>query len=62
MKNLDMKTFIPALVSAGILVYETASGHMVDKNLQVQIANGLLTVIGLVGTVWGFIKDHKKAV
>ena len=62
MKNLDMKTFIPALVSAGILVYESASGQMVDKNLQVQIANDLLALIGVIGTVWGFIKDHKKAV
>jgi hypothetical protein len=60
MKNLDLKTFIPALVSAGILVYEGSTGHMVDKNIQVQVANGLLSVIGFIGTVWGFVQDHKK--
>ena len=60
MKNVNYKTLVPALVAAGILVYEAATGHKVNGTTQSEMVNGAFTVIGLAGTVWGFIINHKK--
>jgi hypothetical protein len=62
MKNINYKTFIPAVVGAGVLVYEAYTGHVVSKEMETEIINGGLTVIGFALTVFGFIKDHKKGV
>lgn len=62
MSNINLKTFVPALVGAGVLVFEASTGHVLDKNVVSQITNGALTVAGLVVTIIGFVKDHKKPV
>jgi hypothetical protein len=60
MKNLNYKTFIPALVAACILVYEASTGHKVSDSLGKQISDGVLSAFGVIGTIWGFIQNHRK--
>ena len=59
MNQTNLKTLIPALVGAFILVYEASTGHVVDSNTQSVIINEGLTLVGVVGTVWGIYKNHK---
>jgi uncharacterized membrane protein YjjB (DUF3815 family) len=58
--QLNYKTLIPSVVGAGVLVYEAYTGHVLDKNLEVQITNGALAVAGFVVTVFGIIHSHVK--
>lgn len=58
----NYKTLIPAVVAAGIVLYEAISGHAVDKHVQDAIVNDGIAVIGFGFSVWGIIKNHKKGV
>lgn len=60
MNQPDLKTLVPAIVGAGILVYEAYTGHQVSNNLQGQIVNGVLSVVGFGFTIFGIIKNHSK--
>ena len=60
MKNVNFKTLVPALVAAGVIVYEAVTGHQVAESLKNEIINGALNAIVIIGTVWGVIKSHTK--
>lgn len=60
MKKVNWKTLIPALVAGGILVYEAQTGHKISESVQSQMVNDFMFAVGIVGTVWGFIKNHMK--
>lgn len=61
MDNLNYKTFIPAIVGVGALMYEAYTGHELDKSVIPNIANGLITAIGVILTIVGVVKNHEKA-
>lgn len=60
MKQINWKTFVPALVAAGVLVYESYTSHKVSDAFAKQLSDGILTAVGVIGTLWGFIKNHQK--
>jgi hypothetical protein len=60
MKDVNLKTLVPAVVGAGVLVYEASTGHKVDASVQAQMVNDIITVAGIAVTVWGIFKNHKK--
>jgi hypothetical protein len=60
MNQANLKTLVPAVVSAGVLAYEALSGHQVLPAIQNTITNDILTVAGLGFTLWGIWKNHKK--
>jgi hypothetical protein len=62
MNNTNLKTLVPAIVGAGVLVYEATTGHQVDASVQAQMVNDVIVVASIVVTVWGIFKNHKKDV
>jgi hypothetical protein len=62
MNQVNLKTLVPAVVGAGVLVYEAVTGHKVEASVQAQMVNDVLVVAGIVVTVWGIFKNHKKDV
>lgn len=60
MNQTNYKTIVPSIVGAGVLVYESITGHQITSGLQNQVLNTVLTVVGLGFTIFGIIKNHNK--
>lgn len=57
---MNYKTLVPSVVGAGVLVYESITGHIVSSVIQNQIINGGITLVGFGLTLYGIWKNHKK--
>jgi hypothetical protein len=60
LNNVNWKTIVAPIVTAGALLYGTITGHEVSTSLQNTITIDAAAVIGFAVTVWGIIKSHKK--
>jgi hypothetical protein len=60
LNQINYKTLIPALAGAFVLVYEASTGLKLDTNAVNYYTNEALTLAGIIGTVWGIYKNHKK--
>lgn len=58
--NLDYKTLIPALVAAGVLLYQAITGHAVSISAQSLLITDTISFVGFIFTIWGIIKNHNK--
>lgn len=56
----DYKTMVVPVVGAGVLAYETISGHKVDQTLQNEIVTWGVGLVGFGVTLWGIWKSHIK--
>jgi hypothetical protein len=56
----NYKSLVPAVVAAGVLLYEAVTGHHVSTSIQNTITNDVIAALGFGFTVWGIWKNHKK--
>lgn len=62
MNQTNLKTLVPAVVGAGVLLYEAITHQSVSHSVEVDITNYVLTSGGFLITLWGIMKNHKKDV
>jgi hypothetical protein len=60
MKNINKSAILP-IVSVIALGVGAVTGHQISANLQDEIATWAASIIGVGISVWGVIKNHKKA-
>jgi hypothetical protein len=61
LNELELKTFIPAIVAPCVLLYESYTGNHVSESTQAALTNGVLIGIGFAVSLWGAYKNHQKA-
>lgn len=54
------KSMILPLISVICLAYGTLSGHQISNEIQGQIAEAIVVVVGLSYSIYGIFKNHKK--
>lgn len=57
----DYKTAILPIVTVGCLAVGSLTGHPVSQNLQTEIVEIASVVVAGGISIWGIIKNHKKA-
>lgn len=53
------KSMILPLISVICLAYGTLSGHQISNEIQGQIAEAIVVVVGFGYSVYGIFKNHK---
>jgi hypothetical protein len=60
LNELELKTFIPAIVAPCVLLYESYTGNHVSESTQAALTNGILIGVGFAVSLWGAYRSHQK--